>query len=242
MSLLPLAPRNRSGGLPTSLVSPRVDRHFMSSETNRWFYPFNRATAEAGIDTRQRLETRRARLFSGNAPSKSDRIRLDKKRGSGVSPAVFPPTFGRPKVGPGRGGGAPTGKHPGGLGARSPRITRGLGPERPHKEARGCAAPKSCVPARPAAGESKPVGQMRPPSRWEAGGPARRRANQPCGAGEAPTPGGLRRLPPAAPPWGPRPDIGTRSVPRRGGGTAAHRWSPPTGGPGPPPRGRGPSR
>ena len=29
-----------------------------------------------------------------------DRVRLDKQRGTGVSPAVFPPTFGRPKVGP----------------------------------------------------------------------------------------------------------------------------------------------
>ena len=27
-------------------------------------------------------------------------VRLGKQRGSGVSPAVFPPTFGRPKVGP----------------------------------------------------------------------------------------------------------------------------------------------
>ena len=33
----------------------------------------------------------------GISPGKD---RLDKKRGSGVSPAVFPPTFGRPKVGP----------------------------------------------------------------------------------------------------------------------------------------------
>ena len=29
-----------------------------------------------------------------------DKNRLDKKWGPGVSPAVFPPTFGRPKVGP----------------------------------------------------------------------------------------------------------------------------------------------
>ena len=36
-----------------------------------------------------------------------DSVRLDKQRGSGVSPVVFPPTFGRPKVGP------PEAKQPG---------------------------------------------------------------------------------------------------------------------------------
>ena len=110
---LPLVPRNRCGGIPTSPVGPRDDRHFWSRETKRWLYPFKRATAEAGRNTRQRSDTRRTCWFSGTALSQSDRDRLDKRRGAGVSPAVFPPTFGRPKVGPGSGGGAPADKPPG---------------------------------------------------------------------------------------------------------------------------------
>ena len=78
MSFLPLAPRNRCGDHLTSPVGPRDDRHFLSSETNRFICPFHRATAEAGIDTRLKLETRRTRLFSGTARSKSDTVRLDK--------------------------------------------------------------------------------------------------------------------------------------------------------------------
>ena len=58
----------------------------------------------------------------------SDTHRLGKKRGSGVSPAVFPPTFGRPKVGP------PEATR--GAGAEPPAISAGLwgwvGPHRKH--------------------------------------------------------------------------------------------------------------
>ena len=101
MSTEPLAPRNRCGAYPTSPVGPRDDRHFLSDETKRWLYPFkpvgpyplappvadcneDRAypsghrPAEAGIDTRQRLETRRTLWFSGTTASKSDKVRLDK--------------------------------------------------------------------------------------------------------------------------------------------------------------------
>ena len=67
---------------------------------------------------------------------KADTDWLDKRRGPGVSPAVFPPTFGRPKVGPPEanprpGAGQPPGKEaangapssipPGGL-LKSPHI------------------------------------------------------------------------------------------------------------------------
>ena len=151
MSFLPLAPRNRCGAYPTSPVDPRDDRHFLSDETKRWFYPFNRATAEAGIDTRQRLETRRTLWFSGTTASKSDKVRLDK----GFQNHGFWRPFG----------------HFSGEG----KVTRGLGPGRAR-----------FVPARPAAGESQPLGQMRWRSRCETGSPARRRAHQPFGAGQAP--------------------------------------------------------
>ena len=101
MSLFPPAPRNRCGGSPISPVGPRDDRPFLSSETNRWFYPFkpvgpyplappvadcneDRAypsghrPAEVGIDTRQRSDTRRIRSFSDTALSNPDSDRLDK--------------------------------------------------------------------------------------------------------------------------------------------------------------------
>ena len=55
-----------------------IDRHFVSSKTNRWLYPFNRATAEVEIDNRQRSDPRRILWFSGRVPSKSDSDRLDK--------------------------------------------------------------------------------------------------------------------------------------------------------------------
>ena len=58
--------RNRSGDLRTTPDGPRDDRYFLSCETNRWFYPFNRATAEAGRATRRRSDAKE-RCFSGRA-------------------------------------------------------------------------------------------------------------------------------------------------------------------------------
>ena len=74
----------------------------------------------------------------------SDTHRLDKQRGSGVSPAVFPPTFGRPKVGPpeanpgvwGRGG--PNSKHR--VRGRSP----GFAPARPATGKSALWEPRRC--------------------------------------------------------------------------------------------------
>ena len=43
----------------------------------------------------------------------------------------------------------------------------GSGAGSPRKTMLGGGAPDNCAPARPARGESEPVGQMRPPSRWE---------------------------------------------------------------------------
>ena len=81
-------PRNRRGSMPTSPVGPRDDRYFLSCKANRFIYLFKRATAEVGLETRLRSDPRRIHLFSGNAPSKHDKVRLDKRRGLG-SPQRF---------------------------------------------------------------------------------------------------------------------------------------------------------
>ena len=65
---------------------------------NKCIYPFKRATAEAGRAARRRSDAKTLIQWQGSI--KSDTGQLGKQRGSGVSPAVFPPTFGRPKVGP----------------------------------------------------------------------------------------------------------------------------------------------
>ena len=100
MSLLPLVPRNRCGGLRTPPVGPRADRHFWSGETNRFICLFNRAypsghrPAEVGLETRLRSDPRRICLFSGTVRSKPDRDRLDKRGGLGSPQRFFRPLLG----------------------------------------------------------------------------------------------------------------------------------------------------
>ena len=75
---MPLARRNRSGGPPATLVSPRVDRSFLSCGIIDSSIPSKGPTAEVGQDTRHRSDPRRIQKFRGRAPSKSDQDRLDK--------------------------------------------------------------------------------------------------------------------------------------------------------------------
>ena len=113
------------------------------SETNRWFYPFkpvgpyplappvadyneDRASAEVGLDTRQRSETRRIQKFSGRALSKSAKIRLDKGF-QDLGLGVFLGTFCTSKKYPGvRGRVAP----------EKPRLGAGEALDRPRRRAR----------------------------------------------------------------------------------------------------------
>ena len=160
MSLLPPARRNRPGGPPTSLglcpdgYSPRADRHFWSSKTERYIYPFkpvgpyplappvadcneDRAypsghrPAEAGRDTRHRSDARRTCSFSGTAPSKPNEDRLDK--GFQNLGKVNWPKAKRGRPGPFW--------RPFGHFSGEGKVTRGLGPGRPQWQALGRVAP-----------------------------------------------------------------------------------------------------
>ena len=90
-------------------------------------------------------------------------------RGKSKSLSLLSPfwvLFRRGKSTPGLGGGAPTGKHPrsGWRAVRPFGYFSGEGKVKNPSPGPGRPRP---VPARPARGESEPVGQMRPPSRWE---------------------------------------------------------------------------
>ena len=100
-------PRNRRGSMPTSPVGPRDDRYFLSCKANRFIYLFKRATAEVGLETRLRSDPRRIHLFSGNAPSKHDKVRLDKRRGLGSPQRFFRPLLGVQKWARGPGARSP---------------------------------------------------------------------------------------------------------------------------------------
>ena len=70
---------------------PRDDRLFVSREMNRWFYPFNRASAEAGRAARRRSDAN-GQNFSGRAVSNP--IATDwAKKGVWGLPSALLPTF-----------------------------------------------------------------------------------------------------------------------------------------------------
>ena len=102
-------------------------------------------------------------------------------RGKSKSLSLLSPfwvLFRRGKSTPGFGGGAPTGKHPrsGWRAVRPFGYFSGEGKVKNPSPGPGRPRP---VPARPARGESEPIGQMRPPSRREPGCPTRRRTDHP---------------------------------------------------------------
>ena len=110
---IPLDPRNRCGELRTSPVGPRDEGYFCfsfenlsaspnpgsSSRKTRWRYPFNRATAEAGRETRRRSDPRRTRWFCGNRVSNFIGTDWTKGGGPGSPRRFFPPFLGGQKWG-----------------------------------------------------------------------------------------------------------------------------------------------
>ena len=70
-----------------------------SSRKTRWRYPFNRATAEAGRETRRRSDPRRTRWFCGNRVSNFIGTDWTKGGGPGSPRRFFPPFLGGQKWG-----------------------------------------------------------------------------------------------------------------------------------------------
>ena len=93
-----------------------------STHKKRFIYPFKRATAEVGKETRRRSDAKR-HWFSGYAAANLILTDWTNKGGLG-SPQRLLVTFGRPKVTAGYGGAQPPLKSTGVLG-RSPHKKRG---------------------------------------------------------------------------------------------------------------------
>ena len=74
-------------------------RQFSRKET-RFAYPFKRATAEASTSTPVQVSSPEDFFIQWQRTGLVWERPIGQGRGSGVSPVVFPPTFGRPKVGP----------------------------------------------------------------------------------------------------------------------------------------------
>ena len=92
---------------------PRADRHFLACETERWFYPFNRAGGQSQNRNPAEIRCQKA-LVQWHCSGKSDSIRLG-KTGSGESPAAVWSLFRRGKSDPGPGRGGPGAKVRSGL-------------------------------------------------------------------------------------------------------------------------------
>ena len=81
----------------TAPDGPRADRHFLSCETDRWFYPFNRPAGEVSLTTKPQIRCQR-KVFQWPRNSKSDGVRLGKKRGPGCPRRRFGHFFAEEKV------------------------------------------------------------------------------------------------------------------------------------------------
>lgn len=69
-------------------------------QKKRFAYPFKRANGRSPARNPVQIRSPKDRAIQWQGNIKFDPDRLDKQRGPGVSPAVFSPIFGRPKMGP----------------------------------------------------------------------------------------------------------------------------------------------
>ena len=98
-------PPSIDGTYPKFLwMLPRVRlKNHVSTSTNRNIYLFKRAAAEASLTTKPQIRCQNEIQWQGTLPT--DKDRLGKKSGTGVSPAAFWSLFRRGKSDPGCGAG-----------------------------------------------------------------------------------------------------------------------------------------